>query len=116
MIEALSQGLAGHGRKDAPKNWGGNVFLQVLDPEFFAGRDAFTEQMDYLSDRCRNNKPIDPKRPVRGLVGTFGQHREDRHTAQPKQEACSAEAKKWPFKTAQNENCSIQAVLRDKTR
>ena len=65
MIEALSQGLAGHGRKDAPKNWGGNVFLQVLDPEFFAGRDAFTEQMDYRSDRCRSNKPIDPKRPVR---------------------------------------------------
>ena len=65
MIEALSQGLAGHGRKDAPKHWGGNVFLQVLDPEFFAGRDAFTEQMDYLSDRCRSNKPIDPKRPVR---------------------------------------------------
>ena len=65
MIEALSQGLAGHGRKDAPKNWGGNVFLQVIDPRLFAGLDAFIGQMDFLSERARANKPIDPKRPVR---------------------------------------------------
>ena len=65
MIEALSQGLAGHGRKDAPKNWGGNVFLQVIDPKLFAGLDAFTAQTDFMSDQCRANKPIDPKKPVR---------------------------------------------------
>lgn len=65
MIEALSQGLSGHGRKDAPSHWGGNVFLQVLDPAFFAGRDAFVEQMDYLSEQCRHNKPVSPERPVR---------------------------------------------------
>jgi L-lactate dehydrogenase len=65
MIEALSQGLSGHGRKDAPKRWGGNVFLQVMDPELFAGRDAFAKQMDHLSDRCRDNRPADPARPVR---------------------------------------------------
>jgi LDH2 family malate/lactate/ureidoglycolate dehydrogenase len=65
MIEALSQGLSGHGRKDAPAHWGGNVFLQVLDPEFFAGRDAFVEQMDYLSQQCRSNRPVSPGRPVR---------------------------------------------------
>lgn len=65
MIEALSQGLAGYGRKGAAPSWGGNVFLQVLDPEFFAGRDAFLEQMNYLSDRCRDNRPVTPERPVR---------------------------------------------------
>src|SRR5215468_6660938 len=65
MIEALSQGLSGHGRKDAPKEWGGNTFLQVLDPEFFAGREAFAEQMNFLSDRCRENRPIHADRPVR---------------------------------------------------
>lgn len=65
MIEALSQGLSGHGRLDAPKRWGGNVFLQVLDPEFFAGREAFTQQMDYLSERSRANKPIRKNQPVR---------------------------------------------------
>lgn len=65
MIEALSQGLSGHGRKDHPKSWGGNVFLQVLDPEFFAGREAFVEQMDFLSERCRENRPVRADRPVR---------------------------------------------------
>jgi LDH2 family malate/lactate/ureidoglycolate dehydrogenase len=64
-VEALSQGLSGHGRKDAPARWGGNVFLQVIDPELFAGREAFGEQMDHLSERCRNNRPIDAERPVR---------------------------------------------------
>lgn len=65
MIEALSQGLSGHGRKDAPTRWGGNVFLQVIDPALFAGADAFAEQMDYFSDQCRANRPADPARPVR---------------------------------------------------
>ena len=65
MIEALSQGLAGHGRKDAPSRWGGNVFLQVLDPAFFAGDEAFAEQTGFLADACRNNPPINPAQPVR---------------------------------------------------
>jgi LDH2 family malate/lactate/ureidoglycolate dehydrogenase len=65
MVEALSQGLSGQGRRDKPTQWGGNTYLQVLDPDFFAGRDAFAEQMDYLSDQCRANPPIDPSRPVR---------------------------------------------------
>lgn len=65
MIEALSQGLSGHGRLDAPTRWGGNVFLQVLDPEHFAGGEAFGAQMDHLSDACRANPPIDPSKPVR---------------------------------------------------
>jgi LDH2 family malate/lactate/ureidoglycolate dehydrogenase len=64
-IEALSQGLSGHGRYDAPKRWGGNVFLQILDPEFFAGLGAFTQQMDYLAEKCRSNRPIRKDRPVR---------------------------------------------------
>jgi LDH2 family malate/lactate/ureidoglycolate dehydrogenase len=65
MVEALSQGLSGHGRKDAPKRWGGNTYVQVMWPELFAGGDAFAEQMDYLSDRCRSNQPINPAEPVR---------------------------------------------------
>lgn len=64
-IEALSQGLSGHGRKDGPKRWGGNVFLQVIDPECFAGREAFTDQMNHLSQRCRENRPIHADSPVR---------------------------------------------------
>jgi LDH2 family malate/lactate/ureidoglycolate dehydrogenase len=65
MVEALSQGLAGHGRLDAPKRWGGNTYLQVIDPDLFAGRNEFARLMDHFGDRCRSNKPIDPARPVR---------------------------------------------------
>jgi LDH2 family malate/lactate/ureidoglycolate dehydrogenase len=65
VVEALSQGLSGHGRKDAPKRWGGNTYVQVMSPDMFAGADAFAEQMNHLSDRCRSNKPINPQQPVR---------------------------------------------------
>jgi LDH2 family malate/lactate/ureidoglycolate dehydrogenase len=65
IVEALSQGLSGHGRKDAPKRWGGSTYVQVMSPELFAGSEVFSEQMDYLSDRCRSNKPINPLQPVR---------------------------------------------------
>lgn len=65
MVEALTQGLAGFGRKDTEKRWGGNVFLQVLDPQAFAGRDAFLEQMDYLTERCHANAPLREGTPVR---------------------------------------------------
>ena len=65
MIEALSQGLSGHGRANAPKGWGGNTFLQVINPECFAGSEAFIEQTDFLSEQCRANRPIDAAKPVR---------------------------------------------------
>lgn len=66
MTEALSQGLSGYGRADQPLQWGGgNVFLQLLDPAFFAGREAFERQTASFGDACRANPPIDPARPVR---------------------------------------------------
>ena len=65
MVEALSQGLAGHGRADAPQRWGGNTFVQLIDPALFAGRNEFARLMDHFAERCRSNKPIDPQRPVR---------------------------------------------------
>jgi LDH2 family malate/lactate/ureidoglycolate dehydrogenase len=65
MVEALSQGLAGYGRKNEPKRWGGNVFLQLINPEFFAGAEAFVEQTDFLSKKSRENRPIFVERPVR---------------------------------------------------
>ncbi len=65
MNEALSQGLSGHGRADAPKRWGGNVFVQRMDPALFAGRAAFAQQVDHLAQACRANRPVDPQQPVR---------------------------------------------------
>lgn len=65
MNEALSQGLSGHGRKDNVTRWGGNVFLQVIDPEWFSGLDEFVANTDFLAEQCRKNRPADPARPVR---------------------------------------------------
>jgi LDH2 family malate/lactate/ureidoglycolate dehydrogenase len=65
MVEALSQGLSGHGRVDAPKRWGGNTYLQLIDPALFAGRDEFARLMDHFGNRCRANKPVNPAQPVR---------------------------------------------------
>jgi len=58
MVEALTQGLSGHGRIDAPNRWGANVFLQVMDPDAFAGRDHFLTQMDFIGAACRDSTPV----------------------------------------------------------
>lgn len=58
MVEALTQGLSGHGRMDAPNRWGGNVFLQLLDPQAFAGSQGFVSQMDFIGDACRASTPV----------------------------------------------------------
>ena len=65
MVEALTGGLAGHGRREAPTRWGANVFLQLIDPEAFAGREAFLAQMDFLAAQVHANAPVDPAMPVR---------------------------------------------------
>ncbi|TFZ07950.1 Ldh family oxidoreductase [Ramlibacter humi] len=71
LVEALTGGLAGHGRADPKEGWGATVFLQVIDPDRFAGRAAFTRQMDEVASRSRASKPVDAKRPVR-LPGERG--------------------------------------------
>ena len=65
MVEALTQGLSGYGRKESPQQWGANVFLQVLDPNAFAGKDAFVAQMDFIGDACRASAPANPDVLVR---------------------------------------------------
>ncbi|MTI17985.1 Ldh family oxidoreductase [Rhodobacteraceae bacterium RKSG542] len=65
MVETLTQGLSGFGRADQPTGWQGSVFLQVLDPEAFAGADSLKRQTEFLAETCRNVKPADVSRPVR---------------------------------------------------
>ncbi|MDR3099252.1 MAG: Ldh family oxidoreductase [Paraburkholderia sp.] len=57
LIEALTSGLAGHGRADPPAGWGATVFMTLYDPEAFGGMPAFNRQMDWLADACRSNPP-----------------------------------------------------------
>ncbi|WAH60765.1 Ldh family oxidoreductase [Pseudomonas silvicola] len=65
MVEALTQGLSGFGRRDAPTRWGASVYLQLIDPAAFAGADAALAQMDFLAEQCHANPPINPDQPVR---------------------------------------------------
>ena len=74
MVEMLTHALGGFGRPDSEKRWGGNVFMQVLDPAAFAGREAFLRQVDFLTERCHANAPIDPAKPVR-MPGEMAQQR-----------------------------------------
>jgi L-lactate dehydrogenase len=57
VVEALTGGLAGHGRADPPEGWGATVFLQMLDPQAFGGLGAFQRQMDHVNSLCRVGDP-----------------------------------------------------------
>jgi len=65
LVEALTGGLAGHGRIDAKEGWGATVFLQLIDPRAFAGSDAFTRQTGHVADACRASRPARAGTPVR---------------------------------------------------
>lgn len=56
LVEALTGGLAGHGRADPKEGWGATVYLQIIDPRAFAGRDAFDRQMTAVTDKCRSSR------------------------------------------------------------
>ena len=62
LAEALTQGLPGYGRADAPTGTTMGIYLQVTDPGAFAGKEAFTRQSQWLVDACHANKPL-PGRP-----------------------------------------------------
>lgn len=59
MVDLLGQGLSGKGRANTaqPGPLAQSAFLQVIDPAFFAGHDAFTEQSDWTAEACRTNPP-----------------------------------------------------------
>lgn len=65
LVEALTGGLAGHGRADPKEGWGATVFLQIIDPDAFACRAAFVRQTGELVRQCRASRPAQGGRPVR---------------------------------------------------
>lgn len=58
-------GLPGHGRADVPVDTTIGIFLQVIDPNAFAGLDAFTRQTGWLVDACHANPPLPGRARVR---------------------------------------------------
>jgi L-lactate dehydrogenase len=57
LVEALTGGLAGHGRAEKAEGWTASVFLQVLDPALFGGAEAFKRETTHLADQCRTTPP-----------------------------------------------------------
>jgi L-lactate dehydrogenase len=48
MVEAFALALPGYGRRDKPNRYGQGVFLQVIDPDKFAGSSAYLDEVDHL--------------------------------------------------------------------
>ena len=57
LVEGLTQGLSGCGRRDAPTGILMNTFLQILDPAAFGGRQAMLDETDWLVSACHENPP-----------------------------------------------------------
>ena len=65
LVEALTSGLCGFGRKDTPGRWGATVFLMIIDPDAFGGREAFMAETSWIAEACLQADPLDKRNPVR---------------------------------------------------
>jgi LDH2 family malate/lactate/ureidoglycolate dehydrogenase len=54
LVEALTGALAGFGRADKTDHWGATVFMQLIDPNAFAGLDPFRREASYLAQSCKS--------------------------------------------------------------
>jgi LDH2 family malate/lactate/ureidoglycolate dehydrogenase len=57
MVDALTTGLSGMGRVSKPVGGGTPVFLQLIDPNGFAGVESFNREMSFLAQACRSSRP-----------------------------------------------------------
>lgn len=57
LVEALTQGLSGVGRKDGLSGIAMNSFLQVIDPAAFGGAAHFLDEASWLTAACQANPP-----------------------------------------------------------
>lgn len=57
LVEALTGGLAGHGRADPGEGWGATVFVQVMNPACYGGTEAFRRQTEHVAATCRATPP-----------------------------------------------------------
>lgn len=57
LIEALTAGLAAHGRADPSEGWGATVYVQIIDPAAFGGAAGFARQMDWMVEACHAATP-----------------------------------------------------------
>ncbi len=68
FVEAITSALSGSGRADDPKRWGASVFLQLINPDHFGGREAFLRETTFLAQSCRQT-PVPAGKPSVRLPG-----------------------------------------------
>ena len=71
LLEALTSALAGHGRADAPTEWGASVLVLVIDPARFGGAEAFLRETGWMERAVHDNPPAPGVERVR-LPGERG--------------------------------------------
>jgi LDH2 family malate/lactate/ureidoglycolate dehydrogenase len=76
LVEALTGGLAGHGRADPKEGWSSTTFVEVFDPALFGGSESFLRQTSWLSRACRESPPREGFDRVR-LPGEGGLRRRE---------------------------------------
>ena len=57
LVEALTSGLAGIGRRERADRWSASVMVQLIDPEQYGGREKFIKEMQHLVDTCHQSRP-----------------------------------------------------------
>ena len=57
IVEALTAGLGGYGRSDSPAATSNSVFLMVLEPRAFGGREFLLRELDGLAESSRAAGP-----------------------------------------------------------
>lgn len=80
LVEALTGGLAGHGRADPKEGWSASVFIQVFSPAHFGGAEDFRRQTTHLAATCRASPPLPDVASVR-LPGESGLRRREAQLA-----------------------------------
>ena len=70
FVEALTSGLGGYGRADAPDSLaiGCAIYLQVIDPDAFGGGEDFRRQSTWFAKICRAAK-VPEGRPAVSMPG-----------------------------------------------
>lgn len=53
MVEAMTSGLAGFGRREKPDQHGASVMVMLIDPEAFGGLESFAAETGFLAEACR---------------------------------------------------------------
>jgi LDH2 family malate/lactate/ureidoglycolate dehydrogenase len=71
LVEAMTAALGGYGRADKPGQWGGAVFLQIIDPRGFGGEPAFRREAGWMAETCRTT-PVKPGNPPVRMPGERG--------------------------------------------